>query len=49
MCARNAADRGLDFDGSEKPLKGFNYGADMVRFVILKSQSGLVYKINSEG
>lgn len=42
LCVRNAAELGLYSEGSEKPLKGFNYGADMVRSVILKSHSGLV-------
>ena len=39
---RNAEDLGLYFEVSERPPKGFNYRTDIVRSVILKSNSELV-------
>lgn len=36
---RDAEDLGLYFESSERPLKDFYYGTDMVGSVILKSNS----------
>lgn len=42
LSERNAEDLGLYFEVSERPPKGFNYRTDIVRSVILKSNSELV-------
>lgn len=38
-CLKDAEGLGLYFESSERPLKDFNYGTDMVGSVILKSNS----------